>query len=702
MVYKIDFRDDAVLEWSLTPAGASVTRRSEYTPSLYVSAASPDALAAIRPAVAQFSEVVTVEREAWRTVWRQAPEPVLRVDVAGIDSVTDVAYDIRGWGAPGEYKLYNVDFSREFRYCLENDLDPTPPSEVELTTLSISVPKHELSTDSILPLTVAGDTITRSRQAALDAVSAALDAQDPDVLVLNSSQLVPQLFAAARDCDQTEFALGRRPGYQQLAGESTFESYGRTGHSPARYNVPGRAIVDTSNSFFWKQSSLDGIMDLVSKSRKPLQEAAWASIGNVFTAMQIREARRSGVLVPWNSWRHEQFKSMATLHESDRGGFTFSPEVGFHESVHELDFSSLYPNIMITRNVSPDRIRCECHADRSDVPGLGYSICDEEGFLVRVLEPLVAARESYKAELRSEDVAPDRAAELRSRSSALKWILVSCFGYQGFSNAKFGRIECHEAINAFAREILLDTKELFEANGWAVIHGIVDSIWVTAMPSREQTPLDELAAAITSEVGIRLEYEAEYEWIAFAPRRDSAEGALNRYFGKVADADEFKKRGIEARQRSTPPYIEACQQTLLETLDATRAPKPVCDQLELQLAALRRGEVAPDELTIRRRVSQPIDAYTQYTRNVAALERADDRGHAIAPGEDVEYVVVDDAKQSRDRVALATEVPDTYDAEFYCTQLLRAAESLLAPLGWDRSRIRRYLAETEESRITAY
>ena len=47
-----------------------------------------------------------------------------------------------------------------------------------------------------------------------------------------------------------------------------------------------------------------------------------------------------------------------------------------------------------------------------------------------------------------------RLDELEDRSSALKLILVACFGYQGFSNAKFGRIECHEAINAYAREIL--------------------------------------------------------------------------------------------------------------------------------------------------------------------------------------------------------------------------------------------------------
>jgi DNA polymerase I len=53
-----------------------------------------------------------------------------------------------------------------------------------------------------------------------------------------------------------------------------------------------------------------------------------------------------------------------------RQEFIFAPEVGLHENVHELDFFSLYPNIICTQNVPSDVIRCDCHSDRDDVPGL--------------------------------------------------------------------------------------------------------------------------------------------------------------------------------------------------------------------------------------------------------------------------------------------------------------------------------------------
>ena len=700
MTFKIDYVDDAVLEWTITADGVTCTRNTDYAPRLYISGESRDELEELRPFVGDHNDVQSTGFVTRRTVWRDDPETVLEVDVADIDTITRLASEIRGWGEPGEYKLYNVDFAREYRYCLDNDIVPVPEEMDWVTTCELALPPKPLNDREIAPLEVNGDVYADER-AALTAVAETFVADDPDVLILSSGELIPLLVEKIEASDRWSFDLGRVPGWQQLAGESTFESYGRVGHSPARYNVPGRAIVDKSNSFFWSQTTLGGLFDLVERSAKPLQETAWASIGNVFTSIQIHEALDSGVLVPWNSWRHEKFKPMSTLHDADRGGFIFAPEVGFHEDVYELDFSSLYPSIMITRNVSPDVIRCECHRDRSDVPGLGYSICDDKGFLVNVLEPMVEDREAYKEEMQKTND-PDREAELRGRSNALKWVLVSCFGYQGFSNAKFGRIECHEAINAFAREILLDTKELLEAHGWEIIHGIVDSVWVRAIEEREQEPLEKVAAEISDEIDIPLDYEAHYDWIAFAPRKDGDAGALNRYFAKHHGKDEFKKRGIEIRQRSTPRYIEDCQTELLEVLDEYREPEPVCDRLEVQLNLLRRGAVDPQNLVIKRRVSKPVDAYSHYTRNVSALERADAQDFQIQPGENVEFVVVDDSRRSADRVSLAFEEPERYDTEFYSNLLIRAGESILSPLGWNREKIRSYLAETEETSITAY
>ncbi|MDL0136222.1 type B DNA-directed DNA polymerase [Halobacterium salinarum] len=715
MPFTIDFLDDGrVLEWDATADGAVATERDDYTPRFYVGARDPDAdidFTVLRSLYDHHPHIAGTEIVTQHPGFRRNEEPVLAVDVTHIDRVSPLAQQARQVDAypVGDLACFNVDFSREFRYCLEEDVDPTPASE--LSTLRLSVPVTETGTDTYTELSIAGDTVTGSPTDILTAVQAALDDQNPEILVCSTSEIVPTLYEMAAAVGVDEFTLSRWPDvdYQQLASQSTYASYGRVGHSPARYNVPGRAIIDESNTFFYGETNLDGVLDLVSRSKKPVQELAWASIGNVLTAIQICEAHDRDVLVPWNSWRHEFYKPMGTLHDADRGGFIFAPEVGVHEDVHELDFSSLYPNIICTRNVSPDVIRCDCHSDRDDVPGLGYSICDERGYLVDVLQPIIDARDEIKAAIRREqqrdDPDEDRLAELEGRSGALKWILVACFGYQGFSNAKFGRIECHEAINAFAREILLTAKKHLEAGGWRVVHGIVDSIWVTPDPDVDddaRKDLEALATEITEDVEIRLEHEAHYDWVAFVPQRESDAGALTKYFGKVAGNDEFKLRGIEARQRSTPPFIEKVQRDCLEWFDATRSPDAVLDRLRDAVGRLHAGTVPVEDLVERNRVSKPLEEYTQNTQNVAALKRARDQDLAVHPGQDIEYVVVDDEKNSRERVALAHEDIRTYDASYYETQLIRAVESVLSPFGWDRMKVRRELAEIQMPELTAF
>lgn len=705
MAFKIDFTDSGVLEWHATPDGLKLREVHDYTPTIYVgtetngkstATGSESMLDGLVSSLAARWDVVETSYERFRPAFRREPETVLRIDVDSVGRVRPLAGWIRRRDRPGTYRLFNVDFSPQFRYCLERGIDPVPDRPLRVCELREQCPG--MPSAPVDRLVIDGETVDCDPEQLLDVVRNRIETQDPDVLVVSSAELVPALFETA-EAVGTEFQLGRRPGYEQLAGASTYESYGQVGHSPARYNVPGRVLIDRSNTFFYRETNLDGCLDLVESSHKPLQELSWASIGNVLTAIQIRKALDRDVLVPWKSWRHEFPKTMRQLHEADRGGFTFAPAVGIHENVHELDFSSLYPNIICTRNISPETIRCPCH-DRRDVPDLGYSICDTSGYLPEVLQPIIDDRDEIKAAIESTED-PEQKATLEGKSAALKWILVSCFGYQGFSNAKFGRIECHEAINAYAREILLDAKEQLENGGWRVVHGIVDSLWVTARADVEQTPLETITTAVTDATDIRLEYEAGYDWIAFVPRRDSESGALTRYFGRRRDGS-YKYRGIECRQRSTPSFVAECQRALIETFDRTRSPEAVCAELATWLDRLQGGDVDTSRLVITARTSKALDEYEQTTRTTAALTRQREQGFEQFPGQDTQYVVVDDEKQGRDRVRLSHEAGDSSDTEFYRTQLLRAAESVLSPCGWRKEEIENTLEGTADVGLTYF
>jgi DNA polymerase I len=113
--------------------------------------------------------------------------------------------------------------------------------------------------------------------------------------------------------------------------------------------------------------------------------------------------------------------------------------------------------------------------------------------------------------------------------------------------------------------------------------------------------------------------------------------------------------------------------------------------------------IARREIEQRRRVddhssdcsgSKPPEAYTHRTRTVEALEQATDAWNP-QPGQHVEYVVVNDDARGWARVALP-ESADRYDTDFYTDLAVRAARSILAPLGWVSDDVREYLRATSQ------
>jgi len=62
----------------------------------------------------------------------------------------------------------------------------------------------------------------------------------------------------------------------------------------------------------------------------------------------------------WKKNLVEKFKTVETLFLSDRCAMIYDPIVGVHEDVIEIDFASLFPNIMVKYNISPETVLCDC------------------------------------------------------------------------------------------------------------------------------------------------------------------------------------------------------------------------------------------------------------------------------------------------------------------------------------------------------
>ncbi len=251
---------------------------------------------------------------------------------------------------------------------------------------------------------------------------------------------------------------------------------------------------------------------------------------------------------------------------ADRGGLIFQPVMGYHEQIAELDFVSMYPTIMVEHNVSPETVNCRC-CDNRAVPELGYSICERrEGIVPATLRAVVRKRGLYKKQKKQLKAAGDPRWTLYDRrQNALKWMLVTCFGYLGYKNARFGRIEAHESVNAYSRDAILQAKELAEQAGYTFIHAIVDCMWIKK-EGATVADYERLAAEVSKAAGIDISLEGIYRWILFpASKMDPRIPTANKYVGWY-ESNDIKIRGVEMRRRDTPVFIKRMQGEMLQIL----------------------------------------------------------------------------------------------------------------------------------------
>jgi DNA polymerase-2 len=296
-------------------------------------------------------------------------------------------------------------------------------------------------------------------------------------------------------------------------------------------------------------------------------------------------------------------------------------------------------------------------------------------------------RERLKARARRSG--PEEAAPYKDRQNALKWMLVTCFGYLGYKNARFGRIEAHEAVTAYGRDKLLTAKEVWEAAGFTVLHGLTDCLWVKK-PGMTNAELQGLCGKISGVTGVKLALEGVYRWIVFpASRQNPQRPVATRYFGVFQDG-ALKVRGLMCRRRDTPPFVRQAQEALLAHLAAAATPEALAAlQPELEdLCAdfrqrLREGRLPPQDLVITRVLSQPVEEYRVDTPTALAARQLQRAGVSLLPGEKVRYVhreVQGGPKETRVQAAPFVAALDDYDTGLYLKLLDRAFNEVLLPL----------------------
>jgi DNA polymerase-2 len=691
-----------------------------FAPAFYAAGAH-DSLLRLQAALAERARGVACRITERTDIWERDPVEVLQISVERPSDFSAWARWVHHFDS--RLRLYDSDLMLASMYCWERRVFPLarveaetddenrvreiacyddewaldyeiPPLEVmqlRLGGLSSIDPAHGRRTP--LEVEVGGRSLEldESGEPAALALRYLLQQYDPDLILTDwgDSTILPRVREQAAQLN-LQIPLNRDPDVQvQQSRSRSYMSYGRILFKNSATTLFGRLHVDTQNSFIADKCDLAGLWELVRVTKLPVQYAARTTTGTGISYMQMELAHRDGILIPEQKAEPEDPKSPEELLIADRGGLVFVPKLGFFPNVAELDFVSEYPSIMAHFNVSPETVNCFCCPETPLVPELGYRVCRRRrGITSRVVERLIARRTEWKRRLRKiPDMPEDLARRYKLQRDALKWLLVCCFGYTGYKNARFGKIEAHEAINAYAREALLVAKELAESRGFDLLHALVDSLYV-----HKDGATREDYEALTQEIGRRTQLpiavEAIYRYVAFLPSKQFDDIPVPNRFFAVSEEGELKVRGLECRRHDTPPLIVRMQKEVLALLAEARDYDGYCQRLAEACALVRRyedqlanGEIAVEDLIVSKRLTREPREYKKAAHTAIAAQQLFGHGVRLRPGQVIEYVITDaDSSVPNDRVRAYSlwEGFHGYDRAKYRALLREAVAPFLA------------------------
>jgi DNA polymerase-2 len=528
-------------------------------------------------------------------------------------------------------------------------------------------------------------------------LNAILQRHDPDLLLTTwgDTWLLPRLLELSEQ-QHIPLPLNRDPGRGvAYHAERSYFTYGQVIYRGQQVYLFGRWHVDGLNAMLFHDYGVEGVFELARVTSLPVQTVARVSPGSGISAMQMLTALRQEVLVPWHKQQAEQPKTALELMHADQGGLVYQPLPGLHRDVAEIDFVSMYPSIMVHFNISPETVG-KAVPSAELVPELDLFIeRDHPGLIPLTLAPLLQKRLALKARLAELPSWHPRRASYKAYTSAHKWLLVTCFGYLGYKNARFGRIEAHEAVTAYGREALLRAKEAAEDLGFTVLHMYVDGLWVRKDGLRRPADFQPLLDEIVQRTGLPIGLEGVYRWVAFLPsRQDIRVPVANRYFGVFQDGS-LKVRGIETRRRDTPPFIVKTLEQMLTCLAQAEAVEQldallpqVYALLRRRLAELRAGKIPLADLLVSQKLSRTLPEYRTPSPAARAAAQLAEIGKVLKPGQCVRFVHTLGDPRVHAWDALEPPDPRRVDVHRYVTLLIRAAASVMQPLGADETALR--------------
>ncbi|HTE43182.1 MAG TPA: DNA polymerase II [Steroidobacteraceae bacterium] len=367
----------------------------------------------------------------------------------------------------------------------------------------------------------------------------------------------------------------------------------------------------------------------------------------------------------------------SSVYAAQQGGHVLEPLAGMHRNVWVFDFKSLYPSIIRTFNIDSLSYVAEPSGDADLIRTPGGAFRREPAILPRMLDELFPRREDAKQ--RGDDVA----------SNAIKILMNSFYGVLGTPACRFYNPSLANSITGTGKELLLWSKRWFEMQGFKVLYGDTDSLFVQSNqvdPDSAKAQGKQLAVTLNTDIAryvadkwrilskLELKFEKLYVKLYLPHARHSTRGASKRYAGLQHGKEAAEFIGMEVVRRDWTALAKQVQRELYQRLFTDQS---VDVYLANIVRTLRDGK-HDDALVYRKNLRKEPESYTSTTPpHVAAARKSKQPlGRSIA------YVMTTAGAEPLDNIQ------HPLDREHYIDKQIKpVAEPVLAMLGLEFERV---------------
>ena len=218
---------------------------------------------------------------------------------------------------------------------------------------------------------------------------------------------------------------------------------------------------------------------------QPLFDVSRMATGQQAEWFLVKQAYFVDEVVP--NKRGSNFTDRANA-EDNEGGYVKEPETGLHENLVQFDFRSLYPSIIISKNISPDVMELgdvENEEDYNISPEHGIKFKKSpKGFIPSVIDKILQERFRIKREMKASDDDTERKA-LDVQQQAIKRLANTMYGIYGFPRFRWYSFECAKAITSWGRQYIKSSIKKAEEYGFYAIYADTDGFYAKYKKEKE-------------------------------------------------------------------------------------------------------------------------------------------------------------------------------------------------------------------------